>query len=161
LAAEAVHPNDRRRVVRALELVEAGASLRPGSSRLWSDELRHPTLVAGLDVPSNLLAGRIAARTREMIAAGAADEARAAASGDLSATARHVIGLAELTELPEDEAAAAIELRTRRYAAYQRKWMRRIPGLVSLPADRPPGVIADEILQMARARELVPAPRAG
>ena len=35
-AAEAVHPNDRRRVVRALELVEAGSSLRPPNDRLYS-----------------------------------------------------------------------------------------------------------------------------
>jgi tRNA A37 N6-isopentenylltransferase MiaA len=96
-----------------------------------------------------------------MIAAGAAAEARRAAAGRLSPTARHVIGLHELTELPEAEAAAAIELRTRRYAAYQRKWMRRIPRLVSLNADRPPGEIADEILEVARARKLVPVPRAG
>src|SRR6184192_745331 len=34
-AAAAVHPNDRRRVVRALELVEAGSSLRPDQDRLW------------------------------------------------------------------------------------------------------------------------------
>lgn len=160
-AAEQVHPNDRRRVVRALELVETGASLRPAASRLWSEEQRHPTLVFGLAVPREVLAERIAARTRSMLAAGAQAEASAAvASGTLSATARHVIGLRELVELPLDEAQAAIELRTRQYAAYQRKWMRRIPGLVSLPADRPPGELADEILQMARARELLPARRA-
>jgi tRNA dimethylallyltransferase len=160
-AGEAVHPNDRRRVVRALELVEVGASLHPPASRLWSEELRHPTLVFGLELPRDALAARIATRTREMLLAGAAEEAREAASGRLSATARHVIGLRELTTLDPDEAAAAIELRTRRYAAYQRKWMRRIPGLVSLPADRPPGEIADEILEVARARELLPARRAG
>ena len=39
-----VHPNDRRRVVRALELAEAGASLRPAHDRLWTNEMRHPTL---------------------------------------------------------------------------------------------------------------------
>jgi tRNA dimethylallyltransferase len=160
-AAEAVHPNDRRRVVRALELVEVGASLRPPASRLWSGELRHPTLVFGLEVPREVLAERIAARTRTMLDAGAAEEARRAATGRLSATAGHVIGLRELTELSADQAATAIELRTRRYAAYQRKWMRRIPGLVSLRADRPPGEIADEILEVARARQLLPARRAG
>ena len=160
-AAESVHPNDRRRVVRALELVEAGRSLRPVESRLWSEELRHPTLVFGLDVPRKVLANRIAVRTAAMLSAGAREEARAAVRAPLSRTAKQVIGLRELVELPEDEAHAAIELRTRRYAAYQRKWMRRIPGLVSLPADRPPGEIADEILEVARARELLPADRAG
>jgi tRNA A37 N6-isopentenylltransferase MiaA len=37
-------------------------------------------------------------------------------------------------------------VRTRRYAAYQRKWMRRIPGLVSLAADRPAAEVAEEIV---------------
>jgi tRNA dimethylallyltransferase len=160
-AAAAVHPNDRRRVVRALELVETGGTLRPESSRLWSDDLRHPTVVFGLDVARDVLAERIAERTRAMLTAGAASEAKAAVSGRLSATARHVIGLSELAELPEQEAITVIETRTRRYAAYQRRWMRRIPGLVSLPADRPPGEIADEILEVARARQLLPASRAG
>src|SRR5436853_234199 len=52
-------------------------------------------------------------------------------------------------------------VRTRRYAAYQRKWMRRIPGLVTVNADRPPGEIADDILEMASARQSLPAGRAG
>jgi tRNA dimethylallyltransferase len=160
-AAAAVHRNDRRRVVRALELVETGASLRPESDRLWSGDLRHPTVVFGLDVTREVLAERIARRTRHMLAAGARSEAQAALSGTLATTARHVIGLSELAELPEHEAVEAIDTRTRRYAAYQRRWMRRIPGLVSLSADRPPGEIADEILEVARARQLVPASRAG
>ena len=47
-AAAAVHPNDRRRVVRALELAELGASLAPAQDELWSPRPRHPTAVFGL-----------------------------------------------------------------------------------------------------------------
>ena len=50
-AAAAVHPNDRRRVVRALELAESGHSLAVSESALWSAETRHPTVVAGLTLP--------------------------------------------------------------------------------------------------------------
>ena len=39
-AAAKVHVNDRRRVVRALELAEAGTSLAPDSDRLWSSTTR-------------------------------------------------------------------------------------------------------------------------
>jgi hypothetical protein len=71
-------------------------------------------------------------------------------------------GVADVAEHRDDEAAIeAIVARGKRYAAYQRKWMRRIPGLVSLPADRPPGDIADAILEVARARQRLPAGRAG
>ena len=68
---------------------------------------------------------------------------------------------ARIPGLPQEEAAAAIAARTRRYAAYQRKWMRRIPGLVMVAADRPPGEVADEILEMARAWERLPTRGAG
>ena len=68
-AAAAVHPNDRRRVVRALELAEAGSSLRPRHDRLWTRRRGMPTLIVGLDVPRDELARRIAERTRAMFAA--------------------------------------------------------------------------------------------
>jgi len=160
--AAAVHPNDRRRVVRALELAEAGASLRPGRNRLWTEETRHPTVVFGLDLPREELDRRIEARAREMFARGARVEVERATQGALSDTARYALGLAELAEQRDDKVALeALIRRTKRYASYQRKWMRRIPGLVSLTADRPPGEVADELLQVARARQRLPAGRAG
>jgi tRNA dimethylallyltransferase len=151
-AAALVHPNDRRRVVRALELAAAGESLAPTEDRLWSGATRHPTLVVGLEVPKDELERRIEARTRAMLEAGAAEEARRALAGPISETARKTLGLEEAARLPPEDAAAAIAARTRRYAAYQRKWMRRIPGLVSVAADRPAGEVADEILEVARTQ---------
>jgi tRNA dimethylallyltransferase len=159
-AAEMLHPNDRRRVVRALELTDAGSSLRPTTQRLWTDDARHPTLVVGLDVPREELSRRIEERTRSMLEAGAAAEARAALAGRISSTARKVIGLREAAELPPEQAAEEIALRTRQYAAYQRKWMRRIPGLVSVDADRPPRDVAGDILELASRRQQVSARRA-
>jgi tRNA dimethylallyltransferase len=158
-AAAAVHPNDRRRVVRALELADAGSSLKPEADELWSSATRHPTAVFGLALRPELLAWRIEERTRSMFDAGVEDEVRAALSEPVSATARKALGLEEVARLPRREAVEAIVSRTRSYAAYQRKWMRRIPGLVSVAADRPPGEIADEILELARPRERLPARR--
>jgi tRNA dimethylallyltransferase len=155
-AAAAVHPNDRRRVVRALELDEAGASLRPENDRLWSGETRHPTLVIGLDVPREILAERIEERTRRMFERGVEQEVQAALAEPLSTTARHVIGLEEIASLPPEEAVEAVALRTRRYGAYQRKWMRRIPGLVLVDAVSPPATVAEEIIELARERDVHP-----
>jgi len=157
-AAAALHPNDRRRVVRGLEL--AG---RPRErDRLWTEETRHPTTIFGLDVPKPELDRRILERTRRMFRDGVRREVEQALAGTISSTARHAHGLDDIVENPDDEAAIdALAARTRRYAAYQRKWMRRIPGLVSLPANRPPGEIADAILEVARARQRLPAGRAG
>jgi tRNA dimethylallyltransferase len=160
-AAAHVHANDRRRVVRALELTELGSSLSPGSARLWTDETRHETVVFGLEVPRDVLLERIERRARRMFQNGVVEEARAALAADVSPTAIHALGLREVVDLPRGEALEALIVRTRRYAAYQRKWMRRIPGLVSVDANRPAEEVADDIVEVARARQRLPAGRAG
>jgi tRNA dimethylallyltransferase len=156
-AAARIHPNDRRRVVRALELAEGGFSLAPQEGRLWSEEMRHPTLLVGLEVPKDELDRRIATRARAMFERGVEAEARRALRGPISTTACTIHGLQDVAELPREAAIEALTQRTRRYAAYQRKWMRRIPGLVSLPADPPPGEVADAILEVARTRQRLSA----
>jgi tRNA dimethylallyltransferase len=160
-AATKLHANDRRRVVRALELTELGSSLRPEADRLWAEHTRHPTTVFGLDLPRDVLALRIELRARQMFDVGVVEEAKSALAAGVSSTAVHALGLQEVVDLPRDEALAALQLRTRRYAAYQRKWMRRIPGLVSVNADRTADEVAHEIVEVARARQHVPAGRAG
>jgi tRNA dimethylallyltransferase len=160
-AASRLHPNDRRRIVRALELTELGSSLRPAADRLWTSDTRHPTLVFGLEVPRAVLMERIELRARSMFAAGVVDEARAALAEPISSTAVQALGLRDVAQLPHEQALEALVVRTRRYAAYQRKWMRRIPGLVSVNADRPVDDIAHEIVEVASARQRLPAGRAG
>ncbi|HZO96571.1 MAG TPA: hypothetical protein VFB42_04285 [Gaiellaceae bacterium] len=154
-AAARVHPNDRRRVVRALELAAAGASLAPAGDRLFGADARRPTALFGL------LGGagaeeRVRRRVAEQLAAGVVDEARRAWAGPLSATARKVLGLEEFATLPEDEAAEAVVAATLRLARYQRKWLRRLPGAVTLASDRSPEEVADEILALAGAGERLP-----
>jgi tRNA dimethylallyltransferase len=155
-AAARVHANDRKRLVRALELAEAGSSLAPGTDRLWTEDTRLPTLIVALDVPLDELDRRIDARTEEMAAAGAAAEARAAWARPLSATARKVLGLEQFATLPEGEAVAAVAVATRRLARYQRKWLRRMPGVTILDGRRPAGELADEIVSLGRAGKHLP-----
>jgi tRNA dimethylallyltransferase len=150
-AAARVHPNDRRRVVRALELAEAGETL--AGDALWAGELRHPTLVFSLRVAPDRLENRIRARAKRMLAEGAREEAAAAWAQDLSATARKVLGLEEFATLPRAEAVEAVVAATRRLARYQSKWIRRLPGVVTLDGNRPSKVIIDEIVALASARE--------
>ena len=157
-AAERVHPNDRRRVVRALELAEAGRSLVPRRESLFGGAWRHPTLLVGLDVPRPELDRRIAERTRQMFEKGVEEEVRKALRAEPSATARKIIGLTEVATLPREEAIEALIIRTRRYAAYQRKWLRRLEGLVIVAADRPPEETAAEIVALARTRQHLPRP---
>jgi tRNA dimethylallyltransferase len=158
-AAERVHPNDRRRVVRALELADAGRSLAPAHDGLWGSEYRRPATVVGLDVPREVLARRIEERTQRMVDRGVVDEVRRALERPISQTAATIHGLSDFATLPVEEAVAVYNRRVRRYAAYQRKWMRRIPGIVIIDADRSPAEVADEILDVARSRQRLPRHR--
>ena len=157
-ATARIHPNDRRRVVRALELAEAGRSLVPPRESLFGGAWRHPTLLVGLDVPKPELDRRITERTRRMFDAGVEEEVREALAAGPSATAGKIIGLREVASLPREEAIEALIVRTRRYAAYQRKWLRRLEGLAIVAADRPPEETAAEIVALARTRERLPRP---
>jgi tRNA dimethylallyltransferase len=152
-AAARVHPNDRRRVVRALELAEAGATL--AGDELWSDETRHPTVVFGLDVSDEVLEQRIRKRADAMVERGVVEEARAALRRPLSRSARKVMGLVDFAELPEAEAREALVANNRRLARYQRKWMRRIPGLVILDGNREAAEIAADVVDVARLRGML------
>jgi tRNA dimethylallyltransferase len=149
-AAESVHPNDRRRIVRALELHEAGGSLAPPRDRLWSGETRRPTVIFGLDVPKDVLDERIRRRAERMFERGVEAEVERAGRSPMSKTAEQIIGLREVAELPRAEAIDAISLATRRYAAYQRKWMRRIPRIHTVSGDLAPSEAAAEILALVR-----------
>ena len=82
--------------------------------------------------------------------------AAAVGNGRVSRTAAKTLGLSEISDLAPEDARERIVLRTRRYAAYQRKWMRRIPGIVMIDAGSaslgPPTEVANAILEVARAR---------
>ena len=155
-AAVRVHPNDRKRVVRALELADAGASLAPETDRLWTEDTRLPTVIVALDVPLDALDARIEARTHEMVERGVVDEARQAWEAGPSRTAAQVLGLEEFATLPVGEAGERVTQATKRLARYQRKWLRRMPGVVTLDGTRTAEEIAAEVVVLERAGERLP-----
>jgi tRNA dimethylallyltransferase len=124
-AAEGIDPNDRQRIVRAHELLDAGELEPPdGPSQLWTDEVRHPTLLAGLVMEREALYAQIDARVDAMLAAGAREEALRAHAAGASDTARKALGFEEL--LTGD--VEGMRRRTRNYARRQLTWMRKLAG---------------------------------
>jgi tRNA dimethylallyltransferase len=123
-AAARIEPTDRTRVVRALELLEMGEEPAPGGddSRLWTAELRRPTVLAGLTLDRERLYERIDARVDAMVAAGVEQEVRRADAAGASATARKALGFEELLRGDVE----AMKRRTRNYARRQVTWMRRL-----------------------------------
>jgi tRNA dimethylallyltransferase len=143
-AAEGIGPNDRQRIVRALELDAIGAlEPPPAESQLWTSETRHPTRLIGLVMQRDALYARIDARVDEMVAGGAIDEVRAAHAAGASPSARQALGFEDLLSGDID----AMKRHTRNYAKRQLTWMRKLPGaeLVDVTVREPDDV----------ARELV------
>jgi tRNA dimethylallyltransferase len=125
-AAEQMGPTDTQRIVRALELSDEGQLRRPdGPSQLWSDEMRHPTLLAGLTINREALYAGIDARVEAMLVAGAREEVLRADAAVASETARKALGFQELL----DDDIEAMKRRTRNYAKRQLTWMRKLAGV--------------------------------
>jgi tRNA dimethylallyltransferase len=125
-AAAELDPNDRQRLVRALELLELGELQPPeGPSQLWTEDVRRPTLLVGLTMAREALYAHIDARVQEMLAAGVREEVRRAHAAGASITARKALGFEEL--LAGD--VEAMQRRTRNYAKRQLAWMRKLAGV--------------------------------
>ncbi len=128
-AAREIDPSNARRIVRALELLDAGELQPPdGPSQLWSEELRHPTLLAGLTIEREALYERIDARVEQIVAAGAREEVLRAHAAGASETARKALGFDEL--LAGD--VETMKRRTRNYARRQLAWMRKLAGVTPI-----------------------------
>jgi len=148
-AADRIHANDTKRLIRALEVHELTG--RPISSfqTEWtgaaqSATTRHPATWIGLHWDKEALNRRINARVKAMLAAGWLEEARALIDRHttLSPTAAEATGYHELTqhlrgENSLDEATERIKIATRQLARRQMKWFRRFPNVHWLPGDAP------------------------
>jgi tRNA dimethylallyltransferase len=131
--AHRLHPNDHVRIVRALELVRAGAPVGIAQRR-WRDapEVQDEVLYVGLTLPREVLATHLRARATDMIAQGLKDEVeRLLARGyDPSLPAMQGIGYREMAlvlrgEIDEAEALRRMQRDTVRYAKRQWTWFAR------------------------------------
>jgi tRNA dimethylallyltransferase len=162
--AEGIDPNDRQRLVRVHELLDAGELPHPGGARrgppadepredasqLWTNEMRQPTLLVGLTMERERLYRRIDARVDQMLEAGVREEVRRAHAAGVSATARKALGFEEL--LCDD--VEATKRRTRNYARRQLTWMRKLAGVHVIDVGaRDPEDLAAEIAERAEKIE--------
>lgn len=135
VAAAKITPNDSRRIVRALEVIELTG--RPFSAQLPDYEAIEPTLHLGLRVERQSLHERIAARVATMWEKGWVDEVKALLDRGLAdgKTASRAIGYAQIQrhlagELDCHSAQEDTIIRTRQFARRQDTWFRRDPRIV-------------------------------
>jgi tRNA dimethylallyltransferase len=114
-----------------------------GESQLWSEEMRHPTLLIGLTMERGALYERIDARVGAMLERGAREEVIAAGEAGASATARKALGFEELLAGDVEE----MKRHTRNYAKRQLTWMRKMAGVRTIDVTaRDPDAVAKEIV---------------
>jgi tRNA dimethylallyltransferase len=150
-AADRIEPNNRRRVIRALEVCLGSgrpfSSFGPGIGTYPPSRFR----LAGLWLPRPVVSRRIGERLAAMVAAGFPDEVDKLRAKGLSRTARQALGYREILAhlehgLPLDQALAEAIRRTRAFARRQRVWWRRDPRITWFGAAENPLAVVPALL---------------
>jgi len=139
-SAALIHPNNTRRVIRALEMLDgSGVSYAAQAANFAKRRPAYRTAYVGLTMERFVLYERIDRRVDAMIAGGLLDEVRGllAAGYRDALTATQAIGYKELVPVLESgaplaEAVAAIKQASRRYAKRQLTWFRADPRVAWL-----------------------------
>lgn len=154
-SADIVHPNNVRRIIRALEVIELTG--RPFSEfhRDWaSREPIYNLEMFGLSIDRELLRRRISERVDKMIGAGLLDEVKVLMAHGYEGflTSQQAIGYKELIGYLKGEesfegAVENIKARTRQYAKRQFTWFRADPRVKWIDVDdKPIGEIVGNII---------------
>jgi tRNA dimethylallyltransferase len=153
-AARAIEPNNGRRIVRALEVIELTG--RPFSATMPRREHLRPTVLIGLTVPRPTLDQRIAERVHRMWEQGLLDEVRGLDAQGLreGRTASKALGYGQALAALDGamspvEAQEATITATRRFARRQESWFRPDPRVCWLPHDDPR--LIDRALELVRS----------
>jgi tRNA dimethylallyltransferase len=154
-AAQRIEPNNRRRILRALEVLTATGNAfsdaGPGLGVYGPPAI--DVALIGVWLPRAVLAARIEARFAAMREQGLLDEVRGLPS-DISRTARQAIGYKEVFAHLDGEIADADEAfdlavrRTRKFARRQRMWFRRDPRIRWIGTTGNPGALTPVVLAL-------------
>ncbi len=140
VAAERIHPNDAKRIIRALEVYRTTGTPISELQRQWNAAgRRYNATLIGLRWQRDQQSRRINARVHRMVEAGLVEEVRALLDDPrgLSKQAAQAVGYAEMIDhladrCSLDEAVERIKINTRRLAKKQRTWHRRFAGVTWL-----------------------------
>jgi len=130
-AASKIHPNDARRIIRALEVAmtagEPISGLQKKRDGLWG---KYDISIFGLNRERWQMYRRVEERIDRMVEEGLVDEVRALSALPLSRTASTLIGIPEVTGYLKGEydlgrAKYLMKLNTRHFVKRQLTWFRR------------------------------------
>jgi tRNA dimethylallyltransferase len=149
-AAARIHPHDKRRIVRALEIAaETGEPTSRIRTAHGFEDSPYRTLHLALDLPRQALYERIDRRCRAMIDAGLLQELRDLAEEGYGPQLRPMgaIGYRHVVPVMQgsDTLANALEAMcrdTRHFARRQLTWLRRVPDAIRVDPRRPEAIAA-------------------
>ncbi len=148
LATEEILPNNRRRIIRALEVTFGSGKPFSSFGKGMKDYASNEFCQVGIDMSRETLDRRIETRYEQQMDAGFLDEVKILKETKLSKTARQALGYKELlahlsAELSLEDALAEAKQRTKRFARRQQRWFRRDPRIKWLEAKEPKDVSSD------------------
>lgn len=143
-AAARIHRRDRRRLVRALEVLElTGKPISEQQDHFDRAEWARPCRIVVVHRPRDDLHARVKARTEAMLTAGLLAETEAIErSGGFSMTAGAAIGYAECRDFLRGRYKDTVELRNRirrnthQLIRRQTTWLRRLPDVPWIDAEQ-------------------------
>lgn len=157
-AAGNIHPNDAKRIIRALEVYKiTGKPISSMQKQFDADEPRGGWTVIGLRREKTIESKRINARVKKMLKLGLVDEVTSllAEEKPLSKQARCAIGYAEMIDhlagrIALDEAVERIKKSTRRLAKGQRSWFKTFKQVnwLDVDEDEPTEAIVGRVLKV-------------
>ncbi len=155
-AADRIHPNDKKRIIRALEVYHASGQPISNLQQQWdAKSQRYDCTFIGLRREKSDLNHRINVRAKRMVEAGLAEEVASLQEHPmgLSPTATQAVGYSEMIEhlrgeITLDRALEQIKINTRQLAKKQRTWQRRFKNVrwFDLAADEPPEETTERII---------------
>ena len=144
-SAELIHPNNVRRVIRALELLDEGKSYAVQHAGLHERAPWYDASIWGIAMDRERLYRRISVRVDQMLQDGLVDEVEGLVAAGFrdTLTAMQAIGYKEIAaalrgECSREDAVETVKRESCRYAKRQLTWLLRDKGLVWLPRETYP-----------------------
>lgn len=160
VSAHKIHPNDRRRIVRALEVFKlTGKPISHWQMEFDQGRDADECKVFTLRHPRPELHRRIEQRVDDMFESGLVTEVQALLDKwkDLGQTAAQAVGYREVIahiqdDFPLEETVEKVRIRTRRFARHQETWFRGLSEcrMIDLTDDFDPAQTAEQLIQMGR-----------
>lgn len=162
VSASNLHPNDQRRIIRALEVYKTtGKPISHWQMEFDEGRQADQCRVFSIRHERSVLHERIEGRVASMFEAGLVDEVRGLVAqwGELGHTASQAVGFREVIDFingdkTEKEMVERVKIRTRRFARHQETWFRGMSEceIVDLDKEFEPEALANRLFEIGMSR---------